>query len=405
MRIVEINMTHAGSTGKIMLHIAKTARDKGNKVQTYSAIPYSKKPQKNLPKIEGHKYFGSYVEGFIHIVLAHLFGNNGMHSVLATKRLIKDIKKFNSDVIHLHNLHNFSFNFPMFFNYVKKNDIKLVWTLHDCWAFTGHCPHFDMIGCDKWQTDCYNCPQYNKGYLKTWVDGSKKMHLRKKKWFSNVKNFTLVTPSKWLKGLVEQSFLNKYPIKVINNGIDLSVFKPTDSDFKEEYGLQNKKIILGVSFGWGEKKGLDVIIELAKTLPKNYQIVLVGSDDGVDKLLPDGVLSIHRTNNQIELAKIYSAADVFINPTREDTFPTVNIESLACGTPVITFNTGGSPEIIDETCGIVVDKNDIEGMYNAIINVCENKLFSKEDCVNHAKNYDMSDKFKEYVDLYEEVMK
>ena len=212
---------------------------------------------------------------------------------------------------------------------------------------------------------------------------------------------TLITPSQWLANLTRQSYLKEYPVKVINNGIDLNIFKPTDSDFKEKYNLSDKKIVLGVAFGWGERKGLDAIVELSKTLPNNYQIVLVGASSGIEKLLPSNVLCIFKTESQAELAKIYSASDVLINPTREDTFPTVNIEAIACGTPVITFNTGGSPEIIDETCGIVVEKNDVDGMLNAIIEVCENKPFKKEDCVNRAKNYDMNDKFKEYVALYE----
>jgi glycosyltransferase involved in cell wall biosynthesis len=218
--------------------------------------------------------------------------------------------------------------------------------------------------------------------------------------FTSIENLTIVTPSNWLASIVKQSFLSDKRVEVINNGIDLTVFKPTSSNFIEKYCLQNKKIVLGVAFDWGARKGLDVFIELSKLLDNTYQIVLVGTNSQVDKQLPSNIISIHQTNNQTELAEIYSVADVFVNPTREDTFPTVNIESLACGTPIVTFNTGGSPEIIDETCGVVVNKNDVVGMKNAIINVCENNLFSVESCVNRAKNYDMYDKFNEYVTLY-----
>ena len=250
----------------------------------------------------------------------------------------------------------------------------------------------------RWEKKCL---EYNKWYVRTFVDGFKKAYNNKKRLFTSVNDMTIITPSKWLKGLVEQSFLNKYPIKVINNGIDLSVFKPTESDFRKKYNLENKKIVLGVSFGWGNKKGLDVFIELAKTLPSDYQVVLVGTSVKTDAILPKNIISIHKTNNQRELAEIYSVSNVFVNPTREDTFPTVNIEALACGTPVITFKTGGSPEIIDETCGVVVEKNDFNSIYDVIVKVCENKPFSKEDCLSRAKNYDMFDKFKEYVELYE----
>lgn len=401
MKIVEINMVSVGSTGKIMLNIAKVAREKGHEVITYSTNIFKKQYKKLPPAPKGHKYFSSFIENAFHFLFAHIWGNNGMYSKFATMRLIKELNAFNPDVVHLHNLHNFCFNLPVFFKYAKKNNIRLIWTLHDCWTFTGHCAHFDMIGCEKWKTGCYNCSQYNKGYLKTWVDGSKKMYNNKKKWLTGVNDMTFVTPSKWLKALAEESFLKGYPIKVINNGIDLNVFKPTESDFRKKYNLENKRIILGVSFGWNNKKGLDVFIELAKILPSDYQIVLVGTTTSTEANLPSNIISIRQTNSQKELAEIYSVADVFVNSTREDTFPTVNIESLACGTPVLTFNTGGSPEIIDENCGIVVEKNDVNTMRDAIISVCETQPFSKEDCLSRARNFEMNDKFKEYVDLYE----
>ena len=215
---------------------------------------------------------------------------------------------------------------------------------------------------------------------------------------------TIVTPSEWLAGLVKQSFLRKYPVKVINNGIDLNIFKPTESDFRKKYALENKYIVLGVAFGWGKRKGLDVFIELANRLDKEkYKIVLVGTDDNVDKLLPDNIISIHRTQNQTELAEIYTAADVFANPTREENYPTVNMESVACGTPVVTFNTGGSPEIIDETCGAIAEKDDTDSMYNEIIRICETKPYSEEACLKKANNFDAWRKFENYVQLYRKI--
>ena len=216
---------------------------------------------------------------------------------------------------------------------------------------------------------------------------------------------TIVTPSQWLADLVKESFLAEYPVKVIHNGIDLSVFQPTENDFREKYGLQNKKIILGVAFGWGERKGLDVFVELAKRLDcEQYQIVLVGTDDSVDKQLPTNIISIHRTQNQTELAKIYTAADLFVNPTREENYPTVNMESLACGTPVLTFRTGGSPEIIDETCGAVVACDDVNGLEKEILRIFEQVPFSEDDCLKRATRFDMQDRFKEYVSLYDTVV-
>ena len=230
------------------------------------------------------------------------------------------------------------------------------------------------------------------------------MYQKKKKWFTSVDNINLVTPSRWLADLAKQSFMKNNPIKVINNGIDLSLFKPTESDFKKQYGISDKIILLGVSFGWNNKKGLDVMIELSHRLPEQYQIVLVGADEITEQQLPKNILSIPKTQNQLELAKIYSAADLFINPTREDTFPTVNIEAIACGTPVITFNTGGSSEIIDHTCGSVVPKNDLTALEKEILRICTEHPYSEQACIKKASEYNMYDKFSDYIDLYKELV-
>lgn len=395
MNIVQINGGAVGSTGKIMFGISAVCTDE--KQETLCAAPEvssGNKTGRNLYIIQNNNHRK------INVLLDRITGRHNMHSKIATERLLKVISGFKPDIIQLHNLHEAYINLPMLFKYIKKHNIKTVWTLHDCWAFTGHCPYFDIVGCNKWKTGCYGCPQY-KEYPKSLFDNSKYMYRLKKKWFTGVENMTIVTPSEWLASLVKESYLKDYPVKVINNGIDLNVFRPTESDFREKYALENKYIVLGVAFGWGKRKGLDVFIELAKRLDKGkYKIVLVGTDDNIDKLLPDNIISIHRTQNQTELAEIYTAADVFANPTREENYPTVNMEALACGTPVVTFNTGGSPEMLDETCGAAVAKNDIDAMYNEIIRICEAKPYSMEACLKKARRFDMNERFKEYYDLY-----
>ena len=232
------------------------------------------------------------------------------------------------------------------------------------------------------------------------------MYKLKRKWFTGIENMTIVTPSQWLADLVKESFLKNYQVQVINNGIDLSVFRPTESDFRLQYNIPVfKKVLLGVAFGWGKRKGLDVFEELAKRLDsEKYQIVLVGTDADVDRTLPQNIISIHRTQNQTELAQIYSAADLFVNPTREDTYPTVNMESLACGTPVVSFRTGGSPEILDKTCGSVVSCDDIDALESEIIHMCGTAMYSKNNCLERASSFDMNERFKEYVDLYESIV-
>lgn len=401
MKIIEFNTTHQGSTGNIMLNIARCARADGLEVTTFSTNSWGKgKKNQKLPRIEGHKYYGSFYESFLHNLFGKVFAKNGGFERFATARVLREFDKIKPDVIHLHNLHGFNVNLPMLFKYIKKKKIRVIWTLHDCWSFTGQCPHYAMIGCERWKTHCHDCPLIGE-YPKVWWDNSSKIYDWKRKMFNGVEDLTIVTPSKWLAEQVAQSYLKNYPVNVINNGINLDVFAPTESDFRTKYGCEDKHVVLGVSSVWNAKKGLDVFIELASRLDKNkYQIVLVGTDEATDAKLPDNVISIHRTENQAQLAEIYSAADVFVNPTREDTFPTVNIESLACGTPVVTFRTGGSPEILTEECGSVVDINDTGAMEREIARVCEDKTYREESCVNRARNFDMKDRFEEYVELY-----
>ena len=396
MKIVEINTVRVGSTGKIMLQIAETARMQGHEVYTFSRAWRSERASDS-----GHEYVGYFTDNVIHRIIGPLTGCEGQFSYIGTRKLISKLRKIDPDIIHLHNLHGWYVNIPLLFRYIKEKQKKVIWTLHDCWAFTGRCPYFTLAKCDKWVTGCYDCAQ-TKEYPKTYVDNSKRMYRLKKEWFSGIDDMTVVTPSEWLAGLVKQSFLKDYPVKVIHNGIDLSIFKPTESDFRKKYNCEDKYILLGVAFGWGYRKGLDIFLELAKRLDENYQIVLVGTDENVDKQLPENIISIHRTNNQKELAEIYTAADLFVNPTREENYPTVNMESIACGTPVLTFKTGGSPEIVDENSGDVVECDDVDSLENEIIRICENKPYSKDACVITARRFDMKKRFEEYIELYEE---
>lgn len=392
MKIAEINMVDYGSTGKIMFQIAECARKRGHVVKTFS------KKWKNQKRYDDNHYFyGTTIENAFDVIFSKLIGFQGLFSYFGTKQLVKQLKKFKPDVIHLHNLHDYSTCLPVLFKYIKKSNVKIVWTFHDCWPITGECMYFSMIGCEKWKTSCYKCKQLS---AKLPIDCSKYMWNKKRKWFQNINNIVLVTPSQWLADILQVSYLKEYPIKVINNGIDLSNFHPVESTFREENNIK-QYLILGVALGWGIRKGLDVMIELSKRLPENYQIVLVGTDAEIDKILPKEIISIHRTHNQKELAEIYSAADVFVNPTREDNFPTTNIEALACGTPVITFKTGGSPEILNNKCGSVIQYNNMDLLEKEIIRVCETNIDFKEECVKRAKLFDKNNKFKEYIDLFE----
>ena len=402
MRIVQINGGAKGSTGKIMMGIAEVARVQGHEVMCASPITTT---NRDAGEDCGYYRIGTFNSRRVSVALSRITGFNGCFAWIETRKLLKKIDEFKPDVIHLHNLHDSYINLPMLFSYIKKHNVPTVWTLHDCWSFTGQCPHFTMVKCDKWKTGCHNCPQY-KEYPASLYDNTKKMWQLKKKWFTGVKNMTIVTPSRWLARLAQESYLKEYSIQVINNGIDLNVFKPTQSNFRERYEIPAEKhIILGVSFAWGYRKGLDCFVEMAEKLGEQYQIVLVGTDDEIDRNLPHNIISIHRTQNQKELAEVYSAADVFAMPTREENYPTVNMEAIACGTPVVTFDTGGSPEMLDDKTGIVVEANDIEATKKAIKDICEKKKCNDEEyIVAYSKNFDMKKRFAEYIELYANVL-
>ncbi len=398
VKVVSINLGNFSSTGNIAQGIKRQAVQHG--IEYVLAYPYD---AQNKPQQADDWLIGNRWGRKASVAFGMVTGFNGCFSWFSTRKLLRRMKRFSPDIVHFHNLHNNYINLPMLFRYIKKKDIKVVWTLHDCWSFTGQCPYFDIVECEKWKTGCYACPRYTE-YPKSLVDNTKRMWHLKKKWFGGVRDLTIVTPSAWLHGLVKQSFMQAYPAMVINNGIDLSVFRPTDGDLRETYGLTSKKVILGVAFDWSVRKGLDVFATLAERLPEEYQIVLVGADDTVKAALPDSVITISRTKSQQELAQWYTAADVFVNPTREENFPTVNMESLACGTPIITFETGGSPEIIDATTGITVKRNDTDALAQAIIACCENAPFTEEQCVQRAAQFDREAKFTEYIELYENLI-
>lgn len=402
LKVVSINIGNNGSTGNIMKGISRVAEASGFK--TFNCYPKwlrSAKQEKNDIVLCSWQS-----SAFYNLILGKvLVDKTFWFTYFYTQKLLKKIKQIKPDIIHLHNIHNWVIHCGLLFNYIKRSNVKVIYTLHDCWSFTGRCPYFTLSKCDKYKTGCHNCPYPKNLYPYAWVDRSMAMWQLKKEWFSNVKDLTIVTPSQWLAGLVKQSFLKDYPVRVINNGIDLSVFKPVESDFKQKYGIKNKFVVLGVAMGWGTRKGLDVFIALSKRLGERYQIVLVGTNDKTDKLLPNNIISIHKTANQHELAQIYSQADVFANPTREEVLGMVNLEALACACPVVTFNTGGSPECINEFCGLVVDADDINSFEQAIRHVCEDKPFSKEACLTRAQGFDMHRRFQDYIELYNQTKK
>lgn len=397
MKILQINsVCGVGSTGRIATDLYKVLKEQGHQCK----IAYGRG---TAPEGIDSIKIGSNLDNYTHVFKTRVFDKHGFGSVNATKKFIEEVKEYDPDIIHLHNIHGYYINIEILFNYLKEANKPVVWTLHDCWAFTGHCAYFDYVGCDKWKNGCSKCPQ-KQGYpTSNILDNSKFNYEKKKELFTSVKNMTIVTPSKWLANLVKKSFLDKYPVEVINNGIDLNIFKPTESNFREKYNLQEKFIILGVASVWEERKGLKYFVELSEKLSDDYKIVIVGVNEKQIKELPSNILTIMRTNNANELAQIYTTADIFVNPTLEDNFPTTNLEALACGTPVITFNTGGSKECINKNTGVVVEKDGIDEILKNLKNMVQLKENKSFDIVMQALNYNKQYRFKEYTDMYEKI--
>lgn len=384
-RILFINSVCNGSTGTICKNLYKAAVEEGHEC----CIAYGRGEAS-----EGFKTIkiGNKLDIYLHILKARLFDASGFGSKQATKEFIKEIDEFKPDIIHLHNIHGYYVNIEILFKYLKDHpEIKKIWTLHDCWAFTGHCAYYTYTRCDKWKTCCKgHCPNRNE-YPKTTFSCVTKNYTKKKNIFSNVENIILITPSKWLKNEVEKSFLKNYKTVVIHNGVDTNIFKPTPSNIKEQYGIKNKKIILGVASVWDKRKGLNTFLELSKEIDDEYQIVLIGLNSKQIKQLPSNIIGISRTENVQELVKWYSAAYVYFNPTLEDNYPTTNLEAISCGTPVVTFETGGSPESVIGN-GIIINNElkyfttKLKCLNNIIIN---NSIFSNDF---------MNDKYKgEYI--------
>ena len=392
MKIVSINSLPNGSTGRIMCEIADMSRKDGFDAYCYWGSWYFEIKEINV------KYgrFGSSIENKISAVFSILTGLQNFGSIIGTISLIKKIKKIDPDIIHLHNLHLWTINLPMLFKYIKKHNIKTVWTLHDCWAFTGGCPHFEALGCDKWKTGCFQCQQTTRFQL----DHSRQNFELKKKLLQALgSRLTIVCVSEWLAQYVRQSFLGSCSINIINNGIDLSTFTPKETAGK-------RRMILGVSNVWPDYKGLPDFIHLHDILPKNIEMVLVGLSKNQIKNLPKGISGRERTSNIEELVNLYRSAMAFVNPTYNDSFPTVNLEALACGTPVITYRTGGSPEAVDEKTGIVIEKGDIDALANSIKSIASESIkFNSDLCRQRAvENFNQKTQFNKYIDLYESLL-
>lgn len=353
--------------------------------------------RETIPEDVNSYKIGTSITPYIHAAGSMIFDNAGFVTKKSTRNLIEDINNFKPDVINLHNPLGYTMNIGILFDFFKKSALPVVWTIHDVWSITGHC----ITGmCSHWKEGCGRCPN-KKEYPASFIfDRSKKNRIRKCECFSNVPNLRLVSPSKWLANLVSDTFMNQYGIHVIPNGIDLNIFKPIQSEIRSQYNLQNKIILLSVAGVWTKNKGAEYIYQLTKIMDDRFAFVMIGENRDRELKENHRIIHIEHTTNRKQLAQWYTVADLFINPTMGDNFPTVNLESLACGTPVITFDTGGSGEAIGD-CGAVIEQGNVNALKEAIL--ADDVRVSEDACILQASNYEKKKRYLEYIRLFQSL--
>ena len=409
MKILQINTTYknGGSTGRIVYDLRQLIRSNGD--EAYVAYGYEFSAL-NEEDYKDTLKMCSYPQLQFSKLQTRIFAHHGFYNTSETKKLLRWIDEIKPDLIHLHNIHNHYINVKLLFDYIKQHNMPVVWTLHDCWSFTGWCSHFDYARCDKWKTGCEGFCSCKHDYPFTWFSSQNAVNYKnKKRAFTGVEKMIIVTPSVWLSVLVRESFLKEYPVKVVNNGVNLSVFKPYDNTMpaRLKYGIGDKHVILALFNTFSKYKGTDYLMKLTDYLHDDEVLVVVGiKQKEMDKLPKHHCIGICHTDSIQELAAIYSLADVFVNPTLQDNFPTTNLEALACGTPVVTFRTGGSVESVTSETGLIVEQGDMDGLLSAIRMVIANgKAQYTQVCRQKAeREYNKDVQYGKYRELYKRIL-
>lgn len=405
-RLLQINpvLRVNTSTGRIMQEIGELAMQNGWE----SYIAYSRGRDGLRPCRSRLVAVGGKLDVAWHGVQTRLFDRHGLASARATRQFVKKIEEIKPDIIHIHNLHGYFLNYRILFDYLKDSGIPVVWTVHDCWLYTGHCYYYSYARCDRWQNGCHDCPQRRLFPASLWKDRSRQNWLDKREVFMSLPKdkLTIVPVSDWICGEMRESFLKDYKFRVIHNGIDTDTFKVyAASDVRRIYNIRSKYLLLGVASIWSEEKGFDDFIRLARSLNDDEVIVLVGVKREEMKRLPHNIIGIPRTENIRQLAELYSAATAFVNFTYQDNYPTVNLEAIACGTPVVTYRTGGSVEAVTENTGFIVEQGDIADALRKVRTIERRGHDAYErPCRDYAlAHFRKEERYAEYLTLYGEL--
>lgn len=392
MKVLYINTVfEKGSTGRIVKDLGTMVEKNGGEYRAIYGRGYSE--DYHAVKLT------SKIDVFLHALFSRITDRAGFYSKKSTQHIVEYIRNYNPDIIHLHNLHGYYINLEILFEFLKNEyKGKVIWTLHDCWAFTGHCVHYSWVKCDRWKTECFNCPQKKEYPSSLFKDNSKRNYLMKKKMFTSLNDIKIIAVSDWLSSQIKQSFFNKYQIKRIYNGIDHKIFKKVDSDIRKKLKIKNKKMILCISDGWNDRKGYKDIIEWALK-NKKLIFVMVGLNKKQIKNLPENIIGMERTKDLTQLAQLYSTADLFFNPSREETFGMVTAEAMSCGTPILAYNVTACAELVNKRNGIVVNN------FSDILKLnIDNFIFDKEEIIESSMRFDKENILNKFYDFYEECL-
>ena len=408
--LVEINTVVNNSTGRIMHDIQREADISG--METLSIVG-RRHVYTDVPCVK----FGNALSFWIHVIWTTLTDRHGLEPVLSviyTGKMVRRIREANPDIIHLHNIHGYYLHYPTLMKYLAyEYKGKIIWTFHDLWPITGHCAYYSAVNCDKWMTGCNHCPNKKRYPVSLGLDGSRKNYETKKELFTLLSNLTITVPSEWMASQVRQSFMGKYPVEVIHNGIDTVVFDhnrlAVDSYTESsrcvgKTAWSDKKILLSVASIWDERKGLKDLVALSDKLSDDYVMVIVGLRKHQISRLPKGVIGITRTENIEELVSLYSRAHVFINPSLEESFSLVTVEALSCGCPCIVLDTSAVAELVNDDNGVVLHSHKPEDYLDAIKSI-ENRGYSRESVRATALKYDNKYMLEGYMRLYGEVLR
>lgn len=396
MKVLFINSDYgSGSTGRIVRDLKLELERQGNECLALYG-------RENCCNDQNVNRIGDKFSVYGHVAMTRFADRQGFASTSATRKALKQIDAFQPDIIHLHNLHGSYLDCKVLFDYLKTENIPILWTLHDCWSFTGHCSNYSAVGCNKWKTGCYGCPQ-TREYPKSFFDNSKNNYSKKEYCFNHCRNLQITTVSKWLKDEVKQSYLKKYPVSIVPNGVDLDTFQPgAASAMRKRLKVEGKRVLISVASVWGPRKGLKLLLELAQRMGDEYRLIIVGIDLAQDTL-PPNVIAVRRTDSIEELADLYRAADVFVNASVEETFGMVSLEALACGKPVVTNSFTANPELINDSCGVLVSDYSVDGYIKAIVDTGVWNM-REEDCRKRAEQYSHKRMINGYISLYRSMI-